>query len=86
MARTPKALSSRRGEEGVGSGLDARRVVSPLEEGLHGVARDALGHGVGDGTLQPVPDLHAHGAIIHEDEKDDLVVAALLADPPGPIP
>ncbi len=71
-----------RAVDGVEPRRDAVRGASLAEARGDDVPENGGGDRVGEPALEPVADLDAHLPVVEEDEEDDAVVEALLADPP----
>ena len=69
--------------DSIEAGRDTVTDLSLAEARSDVLAENLARQGVGQLGLEAVPDLEAHLPVIHEDEKDDAVVEALLADAPG---
>src|SRR5262249_5777096 len=66
-----------------GRRLDTGRIAPLAKARRDDVADDAGRHRVGDGGLEAIADFQADSALGEEDDQDDAVVEALLADAPA---
>src|SRR5262249_15065322 len=72
-----------RAVDGAEAGADAVGEAPFAEARGHDVAQDRRRDRVGELTLEAVADLEPGSPVVEEDQEDDAVVEALLADSPG---
>src|SRR6185503_18143582 len=81
-ARVRPVLALDGGDDGIQTRPDAVGHLPLAEAWGHLLAQDGGRDGVGESALQPIADLDPHLPVVEEDQEDDAVVEALLADAP----
>ena len=69
-------------KDGVYARFDAAVIVPGLEPGRHDISNDASCQRIGERSLEPVPHLDAHAAVLRGHDEQDAVVLAFLTELP----